>query len=376
MTRVIVAGAVANKPGNSGEAWVRANWVRGLGRLGVEAWFVEQLDPARWGDDTASCVAWFDRIVRLFGLAERSVLIDGRHRVLVGSPAAVAEVRAGADLLVNISGHLGPGPITSGCRRRAFVDLDPGYTQIWHAQGADLGVAAHDVHFTVGLNLGGPDCTVPTDGVRWRPVLPPVVLDDWEPGPGESLDRFTTVASWRGASGVVHHDGVDFGPKAHEFRRLLELPTRVPAGVELALEIHPADRSDRDALVDHGWSLVEPADVVGDPEAYRRYVRESSAELSVAQPVYVHTRTGWFSDRTAHYLAAGRPVLVQDTGGPLPDGDGLLRFRTLEDAATAARDLIARYLEHRVAARRFAEDRLDAERVLARVLDQCGLGER
>jgi hypothetical protein len=205
-------------------------------------------------------------------------------------------------------------------------------------------------------------------------VFPPVLLDEWAPCPGDVLDRFTTVANWRGGYGTLHHDGTSFGAKAHEFRRFLCLPTLVDAVVEIAIDIHPADERDRRALIDHHWRLIEATAAAGAPDRYRTYICRSPAELSVAQPAYVHSRSGWFSDRTAHYLAAGRPALVQDTGARLPPGDGLLSFATLEQAAAGAKELSARYDEHRAAARRFAEQHLDAARVLSRFLDQAGVG--
>jgi len=373
--RVVVAGALANKPGNGGEAWVRTTWVRGLERLGIDVRFVEVLSGAAWGDAAPACVEWSTRTLRRFGIAERSVLVDADDGGLIAGPRRVLEeLHEGADLLVNISGHLRSGPVFERCRRRAYVDLDPAYTQIWHDQGADLGIAEHDSHFSVGLNLGRPGCTVPLGDTHWQAVLPPVLLDEWTPDPGDELGRFTTVASWRGGYGVLEHDGVRYGSKAHEFRRFTALPGPVGAPLELALDIHPADERDRCLLLGHGWRLVDPAEAVGDPDRYRAYLRGSGAELSVAQGAYVQTRSGWFSDRTAHYLAAGRPVLVQDTGASLPASDGLRFFTSTDDAARGAAELRARYGEHRAGARRFAEEHLDAARVLGRFLEQAGVG--
>jgi hypothetical protein len=371
MTTVVVAGAVANKPGNAGEAWVRMSWVEGFRRCGLDAWFVEELPTARWGDASSACIEWFRAVTERFGIGERAALVDADTGALLHGSASLPD----GELLVNISGHARRPALLASCRRRAYVDLDPGYTQIWHVQGADLGLAHHDTHFTVGLNVGRPGCAVPDAGYRWTPVLPPVVLDDWPVLPPLPVDRFTTVGSWRGGFGPVEHDGVRYGVKAHELRRLLALPALVPATLELALDIHPGDHADRSRLLEHGWRLVDPAAVAGDPDRFRAYVQGSAAELSVAQGVYVGTHSGWFSDRTARYLASGRPALVQDTGlrGHLPVGAGLVTFATTDEAVSGAAGICADHEAHAAAARHLAEQHLDAALVLPRFLEQAGV---
>jgi hypothetical protein len=257
-----------------------------------------------------------------------------------------------------------------------LVDIDPGFTQLWHHQGlADVGIDAHDLHFTIGELIGTPGCPVPTDGIEWCPVKPPVVLSDWPAVSDPELDRFTTVASWRGPFGPIEHAGHTYGLKVHEFRRFMELPLRSDLRFEIALDIHPADDTDRQALIDAGWALVDPRAASGEPDAFRGYVQGSGAEFSVAQGVYVDTRCGWFSDRTTRYLASGRPALVQDTGFSelLPTGDGLVPFRTFEEAVAGAAEIAARYAEHCTAARRLAEEYFASDRVLARFCERAGI---
>jgi hypothetical protein len=166
------------------------------------------------------------------------------------------------------------------------------------------------------------------------------------------------------------------GLKVHEFRRFIDLPERSDQRFEIALDIHPADGADREALERAGWRIVNPRAVAGDPDAFRAYVQGSGAEFSAAQGVYVHTQSGWFSDRTTRYLASGRPALVQDTGfsRTLPVGDGLVAFRTLEEAVAGAADIAERYAEHCEAARHIAEEHFDAVGVLARFCDQAAIG--
>jgi hypothetical protein len=383
MPTVIVAGALANKPRNGGEAWVRMTWVLGLERLGLDVHFVEQIDPGICVDaegdpatlDESINAAYFDAVAGEFGVASRATLVNAA----TGSPrgrsrAELLELADNADLLVNISGHLHDEQLVRRPRHRAYIDLDPAFTQFWHADGQLGGqLERHDSFFTVGLSLGTPECAIPLDGIDWRPLPPPVLLDQWpllEP-PGEQ--RWTTVASWRGGYGRVEREGQVYGAKAHEFRRYAALPRRVPHAFEIALDIHPGDGADKRMLEDHGWQLVDPLEVAGDPERFRRYVQGSGAEFSVAQGIYVETASGWFSDRTTRYLASGKPVLVQDTGfsRTLPTGEGLVTFRTLDEAVAGADAIMADYERHAAAARALAEEHFDSDRVLGQLLEDA-----
>jgi hypothetical protein len=385
---VVVAGALANKPANGGEAWVRLSWIRGLQRLGCDVWFVEQIDAAHCVDGNGSRapfqdstnLQWFRAVTHEFGLVERSWLICDSGDVEGPPLERAADVAAGA-LLVNISGHLRDGNLKSAFRRRVYVDIDPGFTQIWDAQGitgARLG--GHDAHFTIGANIGTPDCTIPTNGLTWHHVRPPVVLDDWTPTPApwsahavEHSPRYTTVGTWRGPFGPLQFEGRTFGLKLHEFRKFIELPDRAAGCFEAALAIHPAETADRELLDRHGWHLVDPAGAAGTPAGFRDYVRGSSAEFSVAQGVYVDTCSGWFSDRTTRYLASGRPALVQDTGfsTTLPTGEWLVAFRSLTDAVRGAASIAADYEGHCDAAREIAAAHFGSDAVLDRFLDVC-----
>ncbi len=383
MTVVVVSGAIANKQHNGGEAWVRLSWVLGLRRLGCDVHFVEQIDAAGCVDadgspsefEDSENLAYFRRVTEQFGIADRSTLLyEGGERSSGLDLDRLVELAAGADLLVNISGHLSIEPLMKELRRKAYVDLDPGFTQFWHAAG-DRGarLEGHDLYFTVGENIGSAGCPVPTDGIRWRPVRPPVLLDEWPVSENGDPARFTTIATWRSGYGPVEHDGARYGLKVHEFRKVMELPERSPAVFELALDIHPGDAADREALETHGWQLVDPRPVSADPDRFRDYVSGSGAEFSVAQGIYVEAATGWFSDRTVRYLAAGKPVLVQDTGfsGNYPTGEGLVPFATLDEAVEGASKIGSDYERHRLAARDLAERYFDSDKVLARFLEEA-----
>jgi hypothetical protein len=365
----VVAGALANKPGSGGEAWVRLNWTLGLERLGFRVLFVEQAGPQR---PPRSAVEYFERLTARYGF-EDAALLHGEETVAGLSTEAVREAAHGAELFINLSGNLRDLTLVEQCRRKIYVDLDPGYTQFWHASGMEVGLGGHDHYVTVGARIGDVDCVVPTSGIDWQPVAPPVVLDQW-PVAKTAAGRFTTVATWRGAYGRAEYDSHVYGLKAHEFRKMRELPRRAPFVFEVALAIDQADEADRTALVDAGWRLVSPDEVAPDPERFRDYVRGSSAEFSVAQGIYVETECGWFSDRAAAYLAAGKPVLLQDTGfaDAYRAAKGLVPFRTLDEAVAGATDIVSDYAEHCHAARCLAEEHFDSDVVLGRLLERVG----
>jgi len=386
MRKIIISGALANKPHNGGEAWVRLSWVLGFRRLGFHVYFLEQISRKACIDasggassdvESSTNLAWFREVTERFGLAGASALIDvDSGRTFGLSESALRDVTASAELLVNISGHLSHGPVMAPIRCKAFVDIDPGFTQFWHAQGnAGARLAGHDYFFTIGANIGSLSCPIPTGGIQWRPVRQPVVLEDWPVCTEGDRGRFTTVASWRGPFGPVQAGGKTYGLKVHEFRKYLDLPTRScpPADVfEIALDIHPGDHKDRDNLRAHGWNIVEPRDVASGPESFRRYVQLSGAEFSAAQGVYVHTNSGWFSDRTVRYLASGKPALVQDSGfgRQFPTGNGLVPFRTPDEAIAGVGSILADYERHSRAARAIAEEFFDSDKVIADMLRQ------
>jgi hypothetical protein len=201
------------------------------------------------------------------------------------------------------------------------------------------------------------------------------VLDEWPRTNVEAFDRFTSIASWRGAYGPVEYGGRTYGLKVHEFRKFMEVPARSPSVFEIALQIDPADRRDLERLIANQWRIVDPVRVAGSPDGFRRYIQRSGAEFSVAQNIYVDTASGWFSDRTVRYLASGRPAVVQDTGFSrhYPVGEGLLAFRTVDEAVDGAARVVADYRKHCAAARRLAEEFFDSDKVIRRLLTEAGL---
>jgi hypothetical protein len=260
---------------------------------------------------------------------------------------------------------------------RVFLDLDPGFVQVWCANyGIDMGFARHTHFVSVGGNTGAPECDVPTCGVSWIPTLPPVDLEHWPAAGADApaCDAMTTIANWRGY-GSVEHRGVFYGQKAHSLRQLIDLPRRTRQALLLALSIHPDEVKDIEALAANGWRTVDPAVVAGTPDSYQRFVQGSRGEFGVAKLGYVASRCGWFSDRSACYLASGRPVVAQDTGFGrfLPTGEGLFAFGTAEAAVAALDALNGDYPKHRRKARELAEAFLDSDKVLTRLLRNVGM---
>jgi hypothetical protein len=359
LTTVIVAGAVASKRRHGGSVWVRMSWAQALRQLGFEVIFIEELAAVHPdGSETlADEIETSAAAMRIFGFTGAAALVgsDGAHLHGISREELLDRAR-GAELLVNISGNLRRPELLALPRRRVFVDLDPGYTQVWLTEGRPVGACGHDLYFTVGANVGTRRSTVPLGGLRWRSVRQPVVLERWPLAAG-GFTRFTTVGSWRGAFGPVGWQGRTYGVKAHEFRSLAEVPRRTGLPFEVVLDIHDADAGDAERLRAGGWRTLPPA-VTADTTAFARYVQGSGAECSAAQSVYVETRSGWFSDRSTRYLACGRPALVQDTGqgDTLPVGEGLITFTTPAEAAAGARRIVEDYERHRRAARRIAEE--------------------
>jgi len=381
-----VAGALAQRPGRGGHAWVFLQYLLGFQRLGWDVLFVDRLEPEMCVDEAGRRVPvgesanlrYLAAVMDRAGLAGRwAVLHDHGGDVLGRSRADVVEHVRRSAFLLNVMGYLDDAELMAAAPRRVFLDIDPGFGQMWLERGLADVFAGHDDHVTVGLNVGTAGCGVPTVGRQWVTTVPPVVLAAWPPADREqgADGRFTSVVSWRGPFDPVELDGRVYGLRCHELRRFVDLPCRAPdATFELALDIDPSDEADRRRLVASGWHLVDPV-VAADPWSYQSYVAGSGAELMVAKNMYVQSASGWFSDRSACYLASGRPVLAQDTGlaGHLPAGDGLVTFRSLDEAVAGVAEIGADYEHHRRAARDVAAAHFDSDLVLGRLLSRLGI---
>jgi hypothetical protein len=371
--RVVVSGMLAGVPDQGGATWAVLQYILGLRDLGHDVLFVEQVDAAALDDPRVG--AYFADVADRFDLWGHAGLIaDGTDRTIGLDRSHLATWTKTADLLLNLSGNLDDDDLLGAVPRRVYVDLDPAFTQLWEtASGIDMGLDGHDRFVTVGLAVGSDGCAVPTCGRSWTPTLPPVVLDQWPVAEGIVHDAFTTVANGRGY-GSIEHEGTHYGQKLHSLREIVGLPARNGAAYVLALAIGEGDDRDRHALDEHGWDLVAADRFPRSPDDYHAFVRGSRAEIGIAKSGYVRSRCGWFSDRSACYLASGRPVVAQDTGFSafLPCGDGLFAFDDTESAAAAVAEINTDYEGHRRAARAIAGEHLDSRVVLTSLLERVG----
>jgi len=364
--RITVAGSLAQKPYQAGHTWQFLQYLLGFRRLGWDVLFLDTVHS-----DMRRDLRYVDAVMREFGLEQSySVAVGGGSHW--GVPRArVLKHLADSDLLINVMGFLTDEELLEAVGRRIFLDTDPGFGQMWRElELADV-FSGHDAHITIGERIGLPDCAVPTCGLRWVTTPQPVVLGQWPTvldAPGRA---FTTVASWRGAYGPIDFRGRRYGLRVHEFRKFADLPRASGGDFEVALDIHPDEKADLRLLGEGGWSLADPGRIARTPDAYRRYIQGSRAELMVAKEMYVQSRSGWFSERSICYLASGRPVLAQDTGLAelYPVGEGLLTFSTLEEAVAGVEEIRANYPRHAAAARALAEEHFDSDKVLARLVD-------
>lgn len=381
----VVAGVIANKYLNGGAVWTRLNWALGMRRLDFEVYFLEQIDTENCLDSrgvitdfqSSSNLAYFDQVTRDFGLAGSAALVLEEGSKTSGiTSAELRDLAADSDLLINITGHLRLPEFMDSPACKVYVDLDPGFTQLWYRSGLlDATFRAHDYYFTIGEAIGTPGCSIPIGDIKWQPIRQPVVLEQWPvSGLGDPM-RFTTVTNWRDAYGTLEQDGQLLGHKVHEFRRFAGFPGRVAQSCEMALAIHDEDAADLERLRRNGWVISDPRQVAPDPAAFREYVQRSGAEFSVAKGIYVTTGSGWFSDRTVRYLASGKPALVQDTGFSCtyPVGEGLLAFNDMADAVAGAEQIARDYEHHCRAARQLAERYFDSDKVLGELLERIGI---
>jgi hypothetical protein len=382
--RIVVSGYLVRCP-LGGYAWQTVHYLVGLRRLGHDVWFYEDTgcDPPaynpqtnefgpdyRYGVDVTG--AFLDRI----GWGDQWVFVDSVSRVEHGPAAGRADaLLRESDLLVNLSGvNRIPLERRAG-RPGVYVDLDPGVTQLCLANDGKALRDVLDEHvalFTFGENIGTTRSAIPTGGYAWHPTRQPIVLDFWA-NAGAPGAAYTTIGKWVSRGRDAEYAGERYGwSKRDQWLRCLDLPSRTGAALEMAMDVTPPD--DRERLAACGWRIVDPLAVSSDPWRYREYIRRSRAEFSLAKDMNVRLRSGWFSDRSACYLAAGRAVVLQDTGfgDVLPTGPGLHAFRTVEEASGALLAVEADPEGAAAHARSVARECFDAPTVLAAMLRIVG----
>ena len=378
--RIVMAGGFLARYLEGGGHWaVFLQYLLGLRAIGHDAWWLEVLEtsgnPAR---DRRWIEGFFSHFAE-YGLADRCALAlvpEGAAPALRSMEVygldrvSLEELARSADLVWNFAGCLRPS-LLELFRHRVLIDLDPGHLHV-SALTVDFAIEAHHAFLTVGTKLHDPDCGVPTLDRRWQRFVPFVYLPMWtsapDPGPGAPL---TSITQWTWEH-LWWGERILSVSKRDAYLRYVTMPTRVGRPFELAANIHPEDHTgDRDLLRRHGWRVVHPHDIAASPAAYGDYLRRSRAEFACPKPIHRELRTGWFSDRSACYLASGRPVLFEDTGigERLPAGAGLLLFRDLEQAVAAVTEVDREWARHSRAARALAEEFLDARRCLPAMLE-------
>ena len=362
-----------------GIGWQAVHHVAGLARLGHDVYYIEDSGARPYDPriksvvaDSSYGVAFLADAMARFGLADRWAYVDPVTGASHGLPRErLARLYGEADALFNVCAATRLREEHMRCPVRIYVETDPVFEQIRVAEGdrkAIEDLQDHTHHFTYGENLGQPDSPIPLEKFAWKTTRPPVVMDLWRGECDPRAERFTTVATWKNVSKDITFRGETYHWSKHvNFLRLLDLPRRTTQPLELALALD--DDGTRQLLSSHGWNVTEALDASRDLDAYQQYVQRSRAELTAAKDLVVRTRSGWFSDRSVCYLAAGKPVVTQDTGFGklLPTGEGLFAFSTVEEAAAAVDEINHDYERHCRAARRIAEEFFAADRVLARL---------
>ncbi len=369
----------------AGIAWQAMHYLVGLQRLGYEVWYIEDGGANPYDPRVASVmmecgynVGFLRRAMESHGLGDRWAYWDAIRDEWHGlARDQVHRLYREADGLINLCGATRLRDEHLACPVRIMVDSDPIYEQIKYAKADPAARAYLDAHtnfFSYGENLGSDDCPVPLSGLDWRPTRPPVVLDLW-PEPDRETSSFSTIATWENKGKNIEFAGASYVWSKHlNFLRFLELPRRLPAtGFSLAMD--PPDAEVRQKVTAAGWDLVDPGPISAGIDAYRDFIANSRGEFTVAKDIYVRPNSGWFSDRSVCYLAAGRPVVTMSTGFRkfYPVGRGLFDFETMEEAINGIDAISADYCQHSRAARELAAEYFAADRVLGALMSAAGL---
>lgn len=356
-------------------------YLLGFRRIGWDVLFLDRLTHEMTaGEDRAQAsfrphIDWFRTIMERAGLGDGySLSLPGGINVGLDRAEVLRRARRAA-CIVDVNGFLRDEEIAEATPLRVFLDIDPGFNQMWHDLGLANTLDGYDAYVTVAQRMGQPDCRIPTCGRSWITTLPPVVLEAWPVVPPRPEASFTSVATWRGPFHPVKYRGARYGLRVHEFRRLASVAADSGERFELALDIDTADHSDAEMLTREGWQLVNPDVVSSNPASYRDFIQGSKAEFAVAKEMYVKSRSGWISDRTVCYLASGRPVVIQDTGqrALLEDEEGVGVFESVDEAIALVRDVTDNHRARSRGARRVAERLFDSDIVLTALLGNLSI---
>ncbi len=403
--KIIVFGILFWYP-LAGVTYQFLHYLIGLRRLGYDPYYIE--DSGRWiydphindlSPDASGNIDAIAPILKAHGFADRWAFRgnypDGRCYGMTED--AILQLYREADAFLNVTGAQEIRPEHLACPRRIYVESDPFASQVKTARGDEATIAmlaAHDTHFSFGENLGAADCPVPIERFRWLPTRQPVVMDLWNGESERARERgsaeraaalrapalrapapsaYTTITTWHNKGKDIAYRGETYyWTKDREFEKFLDLPRRRSVPFELAAGV---TEEVQQLLRSHGWSQVHSVEISKDIDRYRTYIQRSRGEFTVARDQYVRPNTGWFSDRSACYLAAGRPVITQETGFRkfLPTGKGLFGFRTMDDILAAVDTIESDYEGNCRAAQEIAAEFFTAEKVVGSLMARAGL---
>lgn len=381
-SKVIVFGIAFWFP-LAGVTYQFLHYLIGLRRLGYDVYYVE--DSERWiydprindiSADASGNVASVAPVLEEHGFSDRWAFRGPEGRCYGLSEEQILRLYREADACVNVTAAQELREEHLEIPRRIYVESDPFPAQVRAAQGDAATrekLAAHNVHFSFGENLGHDDCALPTAGIDWKPTRQPVVVDLWADGPAPHGAAYNTITTWHNKGKDIEFEGHTWHwTKDREFKKHLELPRRTGVPFELAVG---DDEDARRLLDEYGWRRADALSVSASPESYRAYIQGSRGEWTVAREQYTRPRTGWFSDRSACYLAAGRPVVTEDTGFGkfLPTGEGLFAFSDTEDAAGAIEAIEGDHARHCRAAEEIAREYFEAAKVVGSLMERAGL---
>jgi hypothetical protein len=377
----VVVTHLAGRYPFAGVMWQLLHHLIGLRRLGLDVYYLEDnggvwvLDPIAnlQSGDYAANVNLLASALERHGFKDRwSFFFDWDRKQYAGmDPARALALAAEADAVINLCGATRPRDEFLKSRCRVYLETDPGDTA---AREPEL-VGAHQVHFTYAYNIGAPDCALPTAGITWRRTRPPVLLDQWNPqsvSPEPAV--FTTVCTWENKGKDIDIAGETYHWSKHfNFRKVLEVPKRAGQKMELATDL--ACGPDYERALAGGFSIKPAVPLTLDLDGYHDYIASSRGEFTATKDSVVRTRSGWFSDRSVCYLAAGRPVITQRTGFEkfIPTGVGLLGFDDADEAVEAVREVNRDYARHSRAAREIACEHFDALKLLDEIAESAGL---
>ena len=389
--KIIVLGFMGGMP-IAGVIWQHIHYIVGLQRLGHEVTYVEDTlnypyDPVAFNvsDDYSYAAQTLGRLAKEHGFEGRwayCARYKENPEIAGMSLEDLRRLYREADCALNICGSHDMNDDLRTIRNLIYVESDPGVEQIKIDKGESQTVdylKEHHHLFTFGENIGTPAFAVPTHGFRWLPTRQPVVTSLWCPTPEapapDPKALFTTICNWStsGKKDIEWRGSNYLWSKSLEFLKFIEAPKRSGEPFEMATDIKK--KEEVDLFAENDWRLVLPHDLSVDWNGYRDYIRDSRGEFTCAKDQYVRLSTGWFSDRTACYLAAGRPVITQETGFTAHYGgkEGLLAFSTMEEITGAVASIRADYKKHSRAALAIAREVFEAEKVLASLLDRAGV---